>query len=102
MKVNIFYTTLSSSNIYKELANKLLEEKKIICVNIIKNIESFYKEDGLIKTTNESIMIIKTFLSKSKLEKLLMKHHPYDIPFIAKILIDDVNTAYKDWAEKNL
>ena len=54
-------------------------------------VESFYKEDGLIKTTNESIMIIKTFLSKSKLEKLLMKHHPYDIPFIAKILIDDVN-----------
>jgi periplasmic divalent cation tolerance protein len=102
MKVNIFYTTLSSSNTYKELANKLLEEKQIICVNIIKNIESFYKEDGLLKTANESIMIIKTFLSKSNLEKLLMKHHPYDTPFIAKILIDDVNAAYTYWAKKNL
>ena len=50
----------------------------------------------------ESILIIKTFLNKPNLEELLQKYHNYSIPFIAEILVNDVNDKYLSWAKKNL
>ncbi len=102
MKINLFYTTCSKSKSSKELAIKLLKEKKVICVNIISNVKSYYKENESIKSTDETILIIKTFLTRLKLEKLVKKIHIYDIPFIAKIQIDEVNAEYLKWAKKNL
>ena len=101
MKIKIFYTTCNST-FSKKLAKKLLLEKRVICVNVVKNVESFYSEDKLIKSTMESILIIKTFLNKSNLEELLQKYHNYSIPFIAEILVNDVNDKYLSWAKKNL
>ena len=50
MRINIFYTTCSILKNRKNLLNLCLTEK-IICVNIIKNVESFYKDDGNLKKT---------------------------------------------------
>ena len=70
-------------------------------MNIIKNVESFYKEQENIETTTESILLVKTFLNKSNFYKLLEKYHDYSVPFIAEILINDVNAKYLNWAKKN-
>ena len=71
LSINIFYTTCGSARESKELAKAVLNDKMVVCVNLIKNIESYYKDDGSIKKSNESILIIKTFLSKNKVENLI-------------------------------
>ena len=99
--INIFYTTCGSARESKELAKAVLNDKMVVCVNLIKNIESYYKDDGSIKKSNESILIIKTFLSKNKVENLIKKYHPYDIPFVIQLETKKVNSAYFSWAFKN-
>ena len=99
--INIFYTTCGSAKQSRQLAKAVLNDKMVVCVNLIKNIESFYKDSGSIKKSNESILIIKTFLSKNKVENLIKKNHPYDIPFLVQLETKKVNSEYILWARKN-
>ena len=96
--INLFYTTCGSAKQSKELAKAMLNNKMVVCVNVIKNIESYYKDSGSIKKSNESILIIKTFLSKNKVENLIKKNHPYEIPFVIQLETKKVNRKYLLWA----
>ena len=101
LNINIFYTTSGSATKSKELAKALLDDKMIICVNVIKNVESFYRDSGSLQRCNESILIIKTFHTKKKIENLIRKNHPYDIPFLVQLVTEKVNSEYILWARKN-
>ena len=100
-RINIFYTTCGSAEQSEQLIKEMFNHKMIICVNLIKNVESYYKDCGSLKKSNESILIIKTFLSKSEVEDLIKKNHPYDIPFVIQLETKKVNSAYFSWALKN-
>ena len=99
--INVFYTTCGPAKQSDQLAKAVLNDKMVVCVNLIKNVESYYKDCGSIKKSNESILIIKTFLSKSEVEDLIKKNHPYDIPFVIQLETKKVNSAYFSWALKN-
>jgi uncharacterized protein involved in tolerance to divalent cations len=99
--INIFYTTCGSASQYQKLSKVLLCDKMIICVNVIKNVESHYRDNGSVKKSKESILIIKTFLTKKKIENLIKKNHPYDIPFLVQLETKKVNSEYFLWALKN-
>ncbi len=86
----------------RKLARSLLNIKDIVCVNIIKNVESFYKDNGRTKKSFESILIIKSLLNKKEVEDLIKNVHPYEIPFITQIQTERVNVEYIKWAKKNL
>ena len=101
LSINIFYTTCGSSEESKQLAKSVLNNKMIVCVNLIKNVESYYKDSGSIKKSNESILIIKTFLSKVEVENLIKKNHPYEVPFLVQLETKKVNSEYISWALKN-
>ena len=100
--INVFYTTCGSAKQSDQLAKAVLNDKMVVCVNLIKNVESYYKDSGSIKKSNESILIIKTFHSKRKVENLIKKNHPYDIPFLVQLETKKVNSEYILWASKNI
>ena len=66
VSINIFYTTCGSAQQSKKLAKAMLSDKMIVCVNVVKNVESYYRDSGCIKKSNESILVIKTFYTKKK------------------------------------
>ena len=84
------------------MAKKILLVKGIMCVNIIKNVESFYKENNNVVSTVENIMIIKTLLKKENVEEILKNNHPYTTPFITQIKTGETNKDYLEWAKKNV
>ena len=45
----------------------IMKNKKVVCVNIIKSVKSYYRESDQIKSCNENVLIIKTFLNQIKL-----------------------------------
>ena len=63
--MKIYYTTTSNLNNAKNISKRFLNDKKAVCINLIKNVKSFYLDDGSINVADEIIMIIKTKLNKS-------------------------------------
>ena len=58
--VAIIYSTVENVECAKNIAQHLLEEKLVACVNIIPNIQSMYRWKGKIEEDNECILLAKT------------------------------------------
>ena len=99
--MKIYYTTTSDLNNAKSISKRFLNDKKAVCINLIKNVNSFYLDDGSINFANEIIMIIKTRLKKSEIERYIYKIHNYEIPLIVEIKSGLPNLGYADWFAKN-
>ena len=101
-KISIFYTVCGSRKNAENLATKLIKSNKAICVNLIKNVESFYMERKKVKKAEELILIIKTMNSKKDISEFIKKNHSYKIPFITKINNKGVNQDYLNWANSKV
>ena len=99
--MKMYYTTTSDLNNAKKISKKFLNDKKAVCINLINNVKSFYLDDGSINFANEVIMIIKTKLKKSEIERYIKKIHNYEIPLIVEIKSGLPNLVYADWFSKN-
>lgn len=100
MKVALCTTPKNKS---EQLAQILLEEKLAACVNIIPGIKSMYWWDGKIQTDTEDLLVIKTKeeLVKELTEKI-KEVHPYEIPEIIILNVEDGNNEYIDWIIKSV
>ena len=101
-KISIFYTVCGSKKNAENLATKLIKSNKAVCVNLIKNVESFYMERKKVKKAEELILIIKTMNSKKDISEFIKKNHSYKIPFITKINNKGVNQDYLNWANSKV
>ena len=63
LSINILHNLWISQQ-SKKLAKAMLSDKMIVCVNIVKNVESYYRDSGSLKKSNESILLIKHFIQK--------------------------------------
>ena len=99
--MKIYYTTTSNLNNAKSMSKRFLNDKKAVCINLIKNVNSFYLDNGSINVADEIIMIIKTKLNKSEIERYINKIHNYKIPLIIEIKSGLPNLSYLDWFTKN-
>lgn len=99
--MKIYYTTTSNFENAKKITKKLLNDKKAVCINVIKDVKSFYIEEKKLNEINEVILIIKTNLSKKKIEEVLTKIHNYETPLIIELKTSLPNTKYHEWFLKN-
>ena len=99
--MKMYYTTTSDLDNAKRISKIFLNDKKAVCINLIKNVNSFYLDDSSINFANEIIMIIKTKLKKSEIEKYIKKIHNYEIPLIVEIKLGLPNSDYANWFAKN-
>ena len=96
-KFRIFYSTCGSTKDAKDIVNFLLENNKALCVNVIKNIDSFYLDKKKVQNQKEVIVIIKTCCTRSQIEKSLKKIHQYDTPLIVELKSGLPNKDYLQW-----
>ena len=96
----IFITTPTKKEA-KRIAEKLLKDKKVACVNIVGGIKSHFWWKGKISFANEILLIAKT---ESKffndIVKLVKKIHSYEIPEIIALPIINGNKDYLGWIKK--
>ena len=81
--VVIIYSTIDDVKQAQKIANILVEEKLVACVNIIPNIISIYRWKGKIENDDECIIIAKT--TDSNVKKVIQRIktlHTYELPDI--------------------
>ena len=101
MPIVVFVTVPSRKA--KGLAQILLKKRACACVNLIKGVQSLFWWEGKIDTARETLMVIKTKKSCFlKLKKVILDNHPYSVPEIIALDIDNIHKPYYDWLCKEV
>jgi periplasmic divalent cation tolerance protein len=97
MKPIIIISTYPNKKSITKIANELVKNKIIACVNITK-ISSIYSWQGKIENTSEYLALFKTTQkNKKSLKEKIKATHPYKVPEIAEINITSINKSYLKW-----
>ena len=97
MKGVVILSTYPNKKSVQKISNELVRSKIVACVNITK-ISSVYSWQGKIENANEYLAIFKTTLkNKAKLKNQIKKTHPYDVPEIAEVKLENLNKPYLNW-----
>ena len=97
----VVFVTVPDLKTAKKITKGLLAKKLCACVNIVKDIESFFWWQGKIDKAAELLLIIKTQKKLfKKLEKAILTLHPYQTVEIIALPIVLVNKKYASWIKQ--
>ncbi|MEW6096976.1 MAG: divalent-cation tolerance protein CutA [bacterium] len=103
MEYIVVLITTSQTEEAKKIADKLIREKIVACVNIIPEINSIFWWKNKVSVEPESLLIIKT--TKNQLKKLIeivKKIHSYSVPEIIALPIIGGNEEYLKWIDESV
>ena len=96
--VLIVFITASSYEEANKLSNLVIEGKLAACASIVKSVRSLFRWEGKVNSEEESLLILKTtagcFID---LEKLVKKHHSYEVPEVIAFPIVMGSEDYIKW-----
>ena len=99
----LIITTAPTQGDAKKLANLAIEKNMAACVQIQAECISTYRWQGQIETATEYPIHFKTNeVNKQALMNLLKQNHPYDVPEIIGIKLEDVEKDYANWLNTQL
>jgi len=85
------------------IADSVVAERLAACVNIIDNVKSVYLWQGKKETSQESLLLIKTRSDLyPKLEQHIKSNHPYELPEIVLVRIEQGLPPYLAWIDDSL
>jgi periplasmic divalent cation tolerance protein len=91
-------TTLPNSDAAAELAKSVVGEKLAACANVMPAVRSIYRWQGKVEDENEVLVLLKT--QRARFEALrarILELHPYDVPEVIALPIEQGHGAYLDW-----
>ncbi len=98
MDTRVVLCTVPDAETGARLARSLVEQKLGACVNIVPSVRSIYRYQGEVCDDAESLLVIKTAAHRfCALRDWLSEHHPYDVPEIIALPIEDGAPAYLKW-----
>lgn len=86
----------------RKIARYLVQDKFVACAQIVPWIESIYKWNGQLETSQESKIILKTrHENYETIKKIILDNCSYQVPEITYQFIDGGNKEYLDWLRDN-
>lgn len=90
--------TFPDADTAADVARKLVEEKLVACGTIVPGVRSIYVWQGRMEDAGEVLVLFKTDApAYAKLEKRLLKLHPYETPEILAFEAGAAAKAYAAW-----
>ncbi len=97
--LKLVQTTVTDRQQADRLAQMLVEQRLAACVQSLP-IAGTYRWQGKIEQNNEILLLIKTTAARvAALCEVLDQEHPYEVPEIVTMDIEDVSGPYAAWAE---
>ena len=86
------------SGVAENIARVLLDAGLAACVNILPGVRSMYLWKGSLQLDSEVLMIIKTTaLRFPALRQALVAAHPYELPEVVAVAVEDGHPPYLAW-----
>ena len=94
----LIMSTCPTREVAIEIARALLEAGHAACVNVVPGVHSMYVWRGEVQAEDEVLLLIKTPAAKfPALREALVAQHPYELPEVIAVGIEDGHHAYLDW-----
>jgi periplasmic divalent cation tolerance protein len=101
--VVILLSTFPDHNTARTAACTLVEESLVACGNLLSGVESIYRWKGEVETSAEVLVIFKTTMQRADEAMLRLRGlHPYDVPEILRIGVEDGWPDYLKWVRENV
>lgn len=98
MKSLLVLTNFPDRQAAEQLAKRLIEGRFAACVNILAPCRSVYRWKDAVQVEEEHPMLIKTTAARyAALESALRAGHPYELPEIIAVPIEQGLAQYLDW-----
>ena len=95
-------TTIGSSADGPGMASILFTERHAACVNVLPEMDSFYRWKGQVEGDRERQLIIKTTAGRvSALEARVRELHEYEVPEFIVVPIIGGSQAYLNWIRES-
>jgi periplasmic divalent cation tolerance protein len=100
-KGTIILSTFPSEDSIADVALKVVRSRLCACVNFAK-VRSIYSWHGKIEDQQEFVALFKTTVKSAKrLKAEIARLHPYKVPEIVELKMQDVSQTYLSWLEES-
>ena len=100
MHTLLVLTNLPDADSAQTLARLLVERRLAACVNILAPCKSVYRWEDRIEEASEVPLLIKTTAGcYSGVETAIRAHHPYELPEIIAVSVDQGLPEYLTWVD---
>ena len=101
-QVVVLITTATEEEAHR-IAEILLNQRKVACVNIVPRVDSLFRWQGKLDSAQESLLIIKTRASLlPEIIEMVKKAHSYELPEIIALPIVGGNEDYLKWIDSEV
>jgi len=102
-KYTLVLSTCPDKACAERIAESLVTQRLAACVTILPQITSIYRWQGKIEKDSEVMMLIKTSTAcYPALESALKQQHPYELPEILAVSVDEGSPDYLAWITTSL
>ena len=96
----VVLSAVGSEQDAERIAGALVGGGLAACVNVVPGVTSFYRWKGKIARDTEWLMVMKTTAGRFEaLRDALVELHPYDVPEVVALSIEQGHAPYLDWID---
>jgi periplasmic divalent cation tolerance protein len=100
---NVIICTVPNEETAAKISRTLVTEKLAACCNIIPGLRSIYRWKSEICDDAEYLLVIKTRAEVyERLEKRIQELHPYEVPEILALTVNQGLSNYLKWVDENV
>jgi periplasmic divalent cation tolerance protein len=98
MEVRIVLSTAGSRDEAERIAHALVEAQLAACVNLVPGMQSIYRWQGKVESTEEVLLLIKTTVAHlHRVEAALRAAHSYQVPEFLVLDPSSASEPYLAW-----
>ena len=95
--------TCPDNQVAEQLATSLVEQRLAACINIVPGLTSIYRWQGKLEKGTEVLLLIKTTREcYTAVETAIRQQHPYELPEIIAVTLDEGSPDYLRWITTSL
>lgn len=96
----IAFVTCGSREEATKIAEALVENHLVACVNVIPGVESCFRWEGKTQWNSEFLLVLKTTGDAiGPAHEKVVEEHSYDLPEFVAFTIDEGSAPYLQWIE---
>ncbi len=99
-KYIVIFSTAGNAEEASRIAEQLVSDRLVACVNIIPGIQSIYWWNNGVQTDQEVLMVMKTEKARYQdVERVIKSLHSYEVPEIISLPLENGFEGYLKWIE---